>query len=104
MLSNTKVSEASDHALSFTVVLASGQHVTADASTNPDLFWALKGGGAGAFGIVTSLTVKTFKTIPVTGMSLHITGEGDKFWEGVDIWYNMAQAYTEVSEIPLLIV
>jgi hypothetical protein len=27
------------------VVLPDGQFVTADANTNPDLFWALRGGG-----------------------------------------------------------
>jgi hypothetical protein len=27
------------------VVLPNGQFVTADENTNPDLFWALRGGG-----------------------------------------------------------
>jgi FAD/FMN-containing dehydrogenase len=35
------------------VVLASGEIVTANAESNPDLFWAIRGGG-GNFGIVTS--------------------------------------------------
>ena len=29
-----------------------------NACTNPDLFWALKGGGGGSFGVVTGLTLK----------------------------------------------
>jgi FAD/FMN-containing dehydrogenase len=32
---------------------------TANAATNPDLFWALKGGGGGSLGIVTRLTLAT---------------------------------------------
>ncbi len=38
-----------------TVVLANGEAVVADAVSHPDLFWALRGGGGGAFGVVTDL-------------------------------------------------
>lgn len=41
------------------VVTADGRVAIANASTNPDLFWALKGGGGGSFGIVTRLTLRT---------------------------------------------
>ncbi len=40
------------------VVTADGTVRTANATTNPDLFWALKGGGGGTFGIVSSLTLR----------------------------------------------
>jgi FAD/FMN-containing dehydrogenase len=40
------------------VVTADGDVRLANACTNPDLFWALKGGGAG-FGVVTRLTLRT---------------------------------------------
>jgi len=49
----------------------------------------------GTFGIVTSATFKTYPTVPVSGMSLHITDTGDRFWEGVRLWYTMAEKYTE---------
>ena len=42
------------------VVTADGQVRIANACTNPDLFWGLKGGGGGALGIVTRLTLRTF--------------------------------------------
>ena len=38
------------------VVLASGEAVICNANQAPDLFWALRGGGGGNFGIVTSFT------------------------------------------------
>jgi FAD/FMN-containing dehydrogenase len=41
------------------VVTADGQVRIANACTNPDLFWALKGGGGGSFGVITRLTLKT---------------------------------------------
>jgi FAD/FMN-containing dehydrogenase len=45
------------------VVTADGQVRIANASTNPELFWALKGGAGGNFGVVTKLTVRTH-TLP----------------------------------------
>src|SRR5471032_3536211 len=41
------------------VVTADGVVRIANACTNPDLFWGLKGGGGGSLGVVTRLTLKT---------------------------------------------
>jgi FAD/FMN-containing dehydrogenase len=41
------------------IVTADGAVCIANACTNPDLFWALKGGGGGSFGVVTKLTLRT---------------------------------------------
>ena len=45
---------ACDNLLSADVITASGELVTANSDSHPDLFWALRGGG-GNFGVVTSL-------------------------------------------------
>ncbi|KAG8954893.1 hypothetical protein FRC04_010376 [Tulasnella sp. 424] len=48
---------AVDNLVSATIVLASGEVVKASDSENPDLFWALRGGGSN-FGIVAEVGVK----------------------------------------------
>src|SRR5579864_3515615 len=40
------------------VVTADGMVRIANACSNPDLFWALKGGGGGSFGVVSKLTLR----------------------------------------------
>jgi FAD/FMN-containing dehydrogenase len=51
----------SDRLVAAEIVLGDGRVLTCDADRHGDLFWALRGGGAGAFGIVTSLR---FRTVP----------------------------------------
>ncbi|ETZ58386.1 FAD binding domain protein [Mycobacterium sp. MAC_011194_8550] len=60
-----------DQLTSASVVLPSGQAVTASAASNPDLFWALRGGGGGNFGVTTSLTFATFPTKDVDAVNLN---------------------------------
>ncbi|WP_345158376.1 FAD-binding oxidoreductase [Pontibacter saemangeumensis] len=73
-----------DNLLEADVVLASGQFVKASAEENPDLFWALRGGG-GNFGVVTSFL---FRTHPITTVYA-----GPMLWELEDAkevmrWYH----------------
>ncbi|KAH7128517.1 FAD binding domain-containing protein [Dendryphion nanum] len=86
---------AADHALSFEVVSAAGDIITASAESNPDLFWALKGGGPSTFGAVISVTLKTFPEVPTAGVSLSIRASGDQFWKGVAAFHNLANHYVE---------
>ena len=48
-----------DNIESADVVLASGETVTCDAARHSDLFWALRGGGGGSFGVVTRFSFLT---------------------------------------------
>jgi len=41
------------------VVMADGAVLIANQCQNQDLFWAIRGGGAGTFGVVTHMTLKT---------------------------------------------
>lgn len=48
---------ASDNLLAAELITAEGRHVVAGPEENPELFWALHGGG-GNFGVATSLTLR----------------------------------------------
>jgi FAD/FMN-containing dehydrogenase len=51
------------------VVTADGNIRVANACTNPDLFWALKGGGGGSFGVVSSLTLRLHDLPEIFGVA-----------------------------------
>ena len=60
------------------VVTADGTVRIANACTNADLFWALKGGGGGSFGIVTRLTLRTRELPPFFGaMFVNVAAKSD---------------------------
>jgi FAD binding domain-containing protein/berberine-like enzyme len=61
-----------DNLLEAEVVLASGEHVRANADEHPDLYWALRGGG-GNFGVVTSFLFRLHEVPQVFA--------GPTFWD-----------------------
>lgn len=60
----------SDQVLALQVVTADGRYVTVNATSNPDLFYALRGGGPGSYGIVTSAIVRAFPAVHVSESTL----------------------------------
>lgn len=55
------------------LMLANGEILTLSESQNADLFWAVRGAGAGNFGIHTSMTFQTFPVGNVTAFSIDFT-------------------------------
>ncbi|HET9660125.1 MAG TPA: FAD-binding oxidoreductase [Thermomicrobiales bacterium] len=60
---------SSDYVESMTVVTGAGEIVTASSSSNPELFWALRGGKSG-LGIVTEITLRLVELRQVYGGAL----------------------------------
>jgi FAD/FMN-containing dehydrogenase len=63
---------AAGNLLEAEVVTADGAIRIANACTNEDLFWALKGGGGGSLGVVTRLTLRTHE-LPETFGAVNFT-------------------------------
>lgn len=61
---------AADSVLRAEVVTADGRRVTASSEHNPELFWALRGGGAN-FGVVTSLEFRLYPVARVYAGALY---------------------------------
>jgi hypothetical protein len=74
-----------DNLLEAELVLASGERVRASSAENPDLFWAIRGGG-GNFGVVTSFTFRLHEVGTVIG--------GPTFWP-VEQGTEILSAYRE---------
>ncbi|KAL7625904.1 hypothetical protein AAE478_005128 [Parahypoxylon ruwenzoriense] len=90
-----------DSALSFDVITADGKYMTANSEENPDLFWALKGGGPGAFAVVLSVTLKTFPEQNAAGVIINInstlTSDPGLFWEGVKSFHKYSNRFVEAG-------
>ena len=74
-----------DNLIEAELVLATGERVRASAGENPDLFWAIRGGG-GNFGVVTSFTFRLHEVGTVIG--------GPTFWP-VEQGAEILSAYRE---------
>ncbi|KAK7951195.1 FAD-binding domain-containing protein [Apiospora aurea] len=103
-----------DQVLSLGVVTADGRYVTADPFTNPDLFFALRGGGGATYGIIISAVYKVHPPITLTTTSLSLTlssasspsipatgavvvRNADAFWTGVGLYYRFCGRVVEGS-------
>ncbi|ONI76170.1 hypothetical protein ALI144C_36460 [Actinosynnema sp. ALI-1.44] len=65
-----KFGMAADHLVAADVVLADGRLVRASERQHPDLFWALRGGGGGNFGVVTNYQVRPVRTSSMVNYNL----------------------------------
>lgn len=83
--------------LEITVVLASGKTVVANAYQNTDLFWAMRGGGGGTFGVVTHMTLLAHPEPSISGwISGPITAKSD------EAFVELLQRYVEFAGTTLI--
>lgn len=77
-----------DNVTEFEIVTADGHAKTVNEHHHSDLFWAVRGGGGGNFGVVTSFTFKTHKIGNVAIFSIDFPWAN--FDNVVNAWQNWA--------------
>lgn len=84
---------AVDRVLEFRIVTPDGHLRTVNSCSSPDLFWALRGGGAGAFGVVIEATqrVEPATSLSVVTMTRSLADTNPRPWfemlvQNADAW------------------
>ena len=97
---------AIDQVLELEMVTPKGEIITANECQNQDLFWAMRGGGGGTFGVMTSVTVKTYPTPQLVNLNWAITAPADSPVAWDMITYLVSQfpslADQEISGYPII--
>lgn len=82
---------------------ADGRLVTASEDENQDLFWALRGGGGGTFGVVTSAVVKVYPKLPCSYLTFVITRSGnvteEMFWAAARAYWDDFVTWTNAGTV-----
>lgn len=78
-----------DGLVSTRIVLANGEVITASATENPEVFWAVRGSGGGNFGIHTQFVVKMFPVTNVTWFRIRWKTELERVF---DVFQDLAIA------------
>ncbi|KIJ64523.1 hypothetical protein HYDPIDRAFT_28463 [Hydnomerulius pinastri MD-312] len=60
------------HVLEFELVTADGKIRKINKAQDPDLFWAVRGGGAGSWGILTSITIQAYPAMKISVSKLTV--------------------------------
>lgn len=79
---------AADNSLEFEVVTPDRGHMVASPSENADLFWALNGGGGGAYAVILSQTLRAHPEGPVVATNITFDRTSNAaYWAAIDAWH-----------------
>jgi hypothetical protein len=86
-----------DNFLQATVVTPEGEIVVANEYQNSDIFWAIRGGGGGTFGVLTSLTVNAYPMPTAVMWSLNAEPHNTT---NISEWYElMSKLFAELPRL-----
>jgi hypothetical protein len=103
---STQFGLAADQTLSYSVVTAKGDILTASATENSDLYWALSGGGGGTYGVVVSMTVRAYDAKPVGGAAMQLLASSmtpEKFTAAVTAFHKLMPAMVDAGAMVIFL-
>jgi hypothetical protein len=82
------------------IVTPDGELHVANCENNPELFWAIRGGGGGTFGIIVQATWKAYPTMPITGFNWYINSTLNNNDTEFGVYPTSAALQYLLSELP----
>lgn len=86
-----------DNIMEAEIVTSTGDVLTASACQNEDIFWAIRGGGGGTFGVILSVTVKAYPIPSMKSSGFDISannGTATKDW-----WNLIARFHQQLPKL-----
>lgn len=73
--------------------------MTVNSECEPDLFWALKGGGPSTYAIVPTATLRAYPELTTSGATLYLnfthTTDADVYWEGMTLFHKHSNHFVD---------
>ena len=101
---SSKLGLAADQVLEWEVVSGEGKYMVATPIENPDLYWALSGGGGGTYAAVLSMTIRAYPDLPTAGGNLTFTAEGvpqEAFYDAVQVFLTTLPSFVDAGVVPI---
>ncbi|KAF2638743.1 FAD-binding domain-containing protein [Massarina eburnea CBS 473.64] len=95
---STTYGMGADNLLEATVVTPSGEVLLANPCKNTDIFYAIRGGGGGTFGVVTEVVIKTYPSPKVTQNQFVVSTTGSSTSDK-EFWNLMAFIHAEFKNL-----
>ncbi|KAK6595023.1 hypothetical protein H4I95_10381 [Botrytis cinerea] len=85
--------QGADNIIEASLVTPAGEILTANEKQNTDIFWAIRGGGGGTFGVIFNMTLKAYPEPSLTTLALNISGKNAT---STEVWWNVIAGHLGV--------